>query len=108
MFGSILTGHPIEHDQPTSIMSPAGFTTTGPEEQKFLRRFFQKAASSFISAARSCMAERTGHASPSQPEIFMAPIKLGILGAGIMGERLLRAALEQATDSVTISGIWDP
>ena len=38
----------------------------------------------------------------------MAPIKLGILGAGIMGERLLRAALEHASDSVTISGIWDP
>jgi predicted dehydrogenase len=38
----------------------------------------------------------------------MAPIKLGILGAGLMGERLLRAALEQAADSVTISGIWDP
>jgi predicted dehydrogenase len=38
----------------------------------------------------------------------MAPIKLGILGAGIMGERLLRAALEHAADSVTISGIWDP
>lgn len=38
----------------------------------------------------------------------MAPIKLGILGAGIMGERLLRAALEHATDSVTVSAIWDP
>jgi predicted dehydrogenase len=38
----------------------------------------------------------------------MAPIKLGILGAGIMGERLLRAALEHAADSVTLSGIWDP
>ena len=38
----------------------------------------------------------------------MAPIKLGILGSGIMGERLLRAALEHATDTVTISGIWDP
>jgi predicted dehydrogenase len=38
----------------------------------------------------------------------MAPIKLGILGAGIMGERLLRAALEHAADSVTISSIWDP
>jgi predicted dehydrogenase len=38
----------------------------------------------------------------------MTPIKLGILGAGIMGERLLRAALDQAADSVRVSGIWDP
>ena len=38
----------------------------------------------------------------------MAPIKLGILGAGIMGERLLRAAFEHAADSVTVSGVWDP
>lgn len=35
-------------------------------------------------------------------------IALGIIGAGIMGERLLRAALEQAPDTVRISGIWDP
>jgi predicted dehydrogenase len=38
----------------------------------------------------------------------MTPIRLGILGAGIMGERLLRAALEHAADSVQVSGIWDP
>jgi predicted dehydrogenase len=38
----------------------------------------------------------------------MTPIRLGILGAGIMGERLVRAALEHATDSVRVSGIWDP
>jgi predicted dehydrogenase len=38
----------------------------------------------------------------------MAPIRLGFLGAGIMGERLLRAALEHATESVQVSGIWDP
>ncbi len=38
----------------------------------------------------------------------MAPIRLGILGAGIMGERLLRAALEHASESVQVSGIWDP
>ncbi len=35
-------------------------------------------------------------------------LKLGIIGAGIMGERLARAALEQAADSVTLVGIWDP
>ena len=35
-------------------------------------------------------------------------LKLGIIGAGIMGERLARAALEQATDSVQLVGIWDP
>jgi predicted dehydrogenase len=54
------------------------------------------------------MAGALGTPRPPQLEIFMAPIKLGILGAGIMGERLLRAALEQAADSVIISGIWDP
>lgn len=35
-------------------------------------------------------------------------LKLGIIGAGIMGERLARAALEQADGSVEIVGIWDP
>lgn len=35
-------------------------------------------------------------------------LKLGIIGAGIMGERLARAALEQAAGSVEIVGIWDP
>jgi predicted dehydrogenase len=37
----------------------------------------------------------------------MAPITLGIIGAGIMGERMLRAALGHAADSVRIAGIWD-
>jgi predicted dehydrogenase len=37
-----------------------------------------------------------------------APIALGIIGFGIMGERLLRAALGHATDSVTPVGVWDP
>lgn len=35
------------------------------------------------------------------------PVKLGIIGAGIMGERLLRAALD-APDLVQVSGVWDP
>ena len=35
-------------------------------------------------------------------------IGLGIIGAGIMGERMLRAALEQAADTVRIAGLWDP
>ena len=34
-------------------------------------------------------------------------VGVGIIGAGIMGERLLRAALEHASDAVHISGIWD-
>ena len=34
-------------------------------------------------------------------------IGLGIIGAGIMGERLLRAALELAGDVVHVTGIWD-
>jgi len=36
------------------------------------------------------------------------PIALGIIGFGIMGERLLRAALAHATESVTLTGVWDP
>lgn len=36
------------------------------------------------------------------------PVALGIIGAGIMGERLLRAALDHAADYVRIAGIWDP
>lgn len=35
-------------------------------------------------------------------------INLGIIGAGIMGERMARAALEQAKDTVAVTGIWDP
>ncbi len=35
-------------------------------------------------------------------------LKLGIVGYGIMGERMLRAAREQAEDTVEISGVWDP
>jgi predicted dehydrogenase len=37
-----------------------------------------------------------------------APIALGIIGFGIMGERLLRAALEQAAAHVRPAGVWDP
>jgi len=33
---------------------------------------------------------------------------LGIIGAGIMGERLLRAAREHASDLVHVTGVWDP
>ena len=35
-------------------------------------------------------------------------LKLGIIGAGIMGQRMLRAALDQAADVVEVVGIWDP
>jgi predicted dehydrogenase len=35
-------------------------------------------------------------------------VTIGIIGAGIMGERMLHAALEQASDFVRITGIWDP
>ncbi len=34
-------------------------------------------------------------------------LKLGIIGAGIMGERMLRAALEHAAEIVEVTGIWD-
>ncbi len=34
-------------------------------------------------------------------------IGVGIIGAGIMGERLLRAALDHAGDVVHVTGVWD-
>lgn len=34
-------------------------------------------------------------------------LKLAIIGAGIMGERLARAARDQAQDMVQITGLWD-
>ena len=34
-------------------------------------------------------------------------LKLGIVGAGIMGERMLRAALDHADDLVQVTGVWD-
>ena len=36
----------------------------------------------------------------------MERVRVGVIGAGIMGERLLRAAA--GSDSVAISGVWDP
>jgi predicted dehydrogenase len=35
-------------------------------------------------------------------------VAIGIIGAGIMGERLLRAILQQSPDLLHICGIWDP
>lgn len=35
-------------------------------------------------------------------------LSIGIIGAGIMGERLLRAILDQSRELVKVSGIWDP
>ena len=35
-------------------------------------------------------------------------ISLGLIGAGIMGERMLRAALDQPASALRVSGIWDP
>lgn len=36
------------------------------------------------------------------------PVSIGIIGAGIMGERMLRAVLDQSPDLVRATGIWDP
>lgn len=38
----------------------------------------------------------------------MAPIRLGIIGYGIMGERLLRAALNHDPAVIAVAGLWDP
>ncbi|CAN5304309.1 hypothetical protein BH10PSE8_BH10PSE8_06820 [soil metagenome] len=35
-------------------------------------------------------------------------LSIGIIGAGIMGERLLSAILDQSPPLVNVSGIWDP
>ncbi|MGE7468095.1 Gfo/Idh/MocA family protein [Bosea sp. NPDC003192] len=36
------------------------------------------------------------------------PVSIGLIGAGIMGERMLRAILAQSPDLVRAAGIWDP
>ena len=37
-----------------------------------------------------------------------APVALGIVGFGIMGERLLRAALDARPSAIRLAGVWDP
>ena len=37
-----------------------------------------------------------------------SPLSIGIIGAGIMGERLLRAILDQSPEALRVAGIWDP
>lgn len=39
---------------------------------------------------------------------MLAPVKLGVVGFGIMGERLLRAALEHDQGIITPCGVFDP
>lgn len=38
----------------------------------------------------------------------MSDITIGVIGAGIMGERMLRAALDPAQTSVRVGPVWDP
>jgi predicted dehydrogenase len=38
----------------------------------------------------------------------MSPVRLGFIGYGIMGERLLRAALDHDPAVLTVAGVWDP
>lgn len=38
----------------------------------------------------------------------MAPIRLGFVAFGVMGERLLRAALAHDPATVAVAGVWDP
>jgi predicted dehydrogenase len=38
----------------------------------------------------------------------LAPVKLGFIGYGIMGERLLRAAVRHDPAVIAITGVWDP
>lgn len=45
---------------------------------------------------------------PAVPPSTSTGVKLGIIGFGIMGERLLRSALEQDLDLLQVVGVWDP
>src|SRR5215218_11452598 len=36
------------------------------------------------------------------------PVALGIIGAGIMGQRMLNAVLDQPPGLVRLAGVWDP
>ena len=38
----------------------------------------------------------------------MTPVRLGFIGFGIMGERLMRAAVKHDRDTVVVSGAYDP
>lgn len=38
----------------------------------------------------------------------MSAVRLGIIGYGIMGERLLRAAINHDPAVLTVAGVWDP
>ena len=38
----------------------------------------------------------------------MTPVKLGFIGFGIMGERLMRAALSHGKSTIVVSGAYDP
>lgn len=38
----------------------------------------------------------------------MSDITIGVIGAGIMGERMLRAAIDPAQTSVRVGPVWDP
>ena len=38
----------------------------------------------------------------------MSDITIGVIGAGIMGERMLRAAIDPAQTSVRVGKVWDP
>ncbi|MFL5077331.1 MAG: Gfo/Idh/MocA family protein, partial [Microvirga sp.] len=38
----------------------------------------------------------------------MGPVRLGIVGYGIMGERLLRAAIAHDPEVIAIARVWDP
>ena len=38
----------------------------------------------------------------------MDPVRLGFIGYGIMGERLLRAAMASGPRTIAVAGVWDP
>lgn len=40
--------------------------------------------------------------------MVQTPVSIGIVGAGIMGERMLAAILDQDSGAVRVGGLWDP
>ena len=42
------------------------------------------------------------------PHAQDSPVRIGVIGCGIMGERLVRASLAKPADALVVAGVWDP
>jgi predicted dehydrogenase len=67
------------------------------------------AVGSALEADLERIRDTAAHSHQQGPsDVSENPVALGIIGAGIMGERMLGAALEHAAHAVRVAGIWDP